>query len=1058
MFKKILFTLSLAAFGFSSQAQSTYYIDQINSTDTVGLLYDQGGASGPYSANSNEVFTITPNNGKEVKLQFREFDIEPGATQDLPKEFRLCEYDNVTIFDGADTNATSLGTFCGNSLPPDFESTTGSLTIQLISDGGTEGRGFDIYWTTGDLPVLPNGSLYCSATGVDCDLNDNTSYDRYISNVSLSNLNNSSSCSPGGYSDFSSEIAVIQPNTQAQLSVTTVLANYISFVFGWIDYNDDHEFTTDEAISIAGNGSANSHIAVITAPPGVTGLRRMRLRYDVVDASGVITINGGNNRPCGASEFGEVEDYSIFFGDTVIVSNDPDYCDGSGPVDCLVEYNNGTVSTFEDDHINYVQLTTDTGNIENITMCDNGYGDFSHIVAPVSVAGNYSIVFTRSNVNDLGTAAGWIDWNNNKVFEETEYYLAANILSDYTINYIVPPTQADGLYRVRLRLGGNQPPLDPCGSNNFEIEDYTLLVGTPLECLSNPMPFDGETDICVSNNTIVWDSVANATNYKFTLIYNDGNGDVIVTQDEILSDTTYTAIGSFVPNATYKWIAVPFNESLEALNCDTLSFSTTANGNPVVDIVETNIEICAGNTYSITANITEGNAPISFAWADGLGQLDRTDSSVVVFQDNTPGIYTFFVTVSDDLGCPGNTDSVTVEVNTGAVSGDFTIADTNACFDAPIIVNWVNHFGADTIQVSTDNVSFADADSVVENGTEFNVFLTPGTYYLRGRLDAGSGCTDVTNSIEVVVNAEMQKPDVDFIGSNEACQGNDVVIEVKNYTDNIMWNNDPLLTDNPLMVSKTSSYVATVTDPVTGCTVESDKIDVVINVTPPKPILSCDGNALGTDMAVTTYEWYKNGVLLSQFTGSVIEYDKDGGFYNAIAVSDKGCKSLLSDTVFMPTKANIVYDNVNLTADVLGASYKWYLNGNEIVGETAQTLAHNKVEGTYTVEVFNAEECVSTISDEFVLSTVGVQTNFTSNNVSVFPNPSSGTVHVFVSNAYNEALTITVLDLSGKSVFVSNIASNQINTTIEVTNLDAGMYIVNVYSANQSEQIKLIVK
>tara|TARA_R110001592_G_scaffold237306_14_gene496480 strand:- start:24922 stop:28083 length:3162 start_codon:yes stop_codon:yes gene_type:complete len=1053
MFKKILFTLSLAAFGFSSQAQSAYYIDQISSTDTVGLLYDQGGASGPYSANTNAVFTITPNNGKQVNIQFRDFDVEPGETSVLPEEFWLCEYDNLTIFDGADTNATSLGTFCGSNLPADMTSTSGSLTFQLKSDGGTEGRGFEIYWTTGELPTLPPppATAYCIATGYDCDtINGPFDETDVISNVSLTTVNNPSICSANGYADYSHLVAVIAPGTQAQLAVNIDGPGGIpGGVYAWLDTNQDSVFSDEEAIIMLGDVgveyfTGEPFIGIINAPTEALGAMRLRIRVN------------GNQAPCGSGD-GEVEDYTVFIGDTV-VGGGSGYCDGSGPVDCLVEYNNGTVSTFEDDHINYVQLTTDTGNIENITMCDNGYGDFSHIVAPVSVAGNYSIVFTRSNVNDLGTAAGWIDWNNNKIFEESEYYLAANILSDYTINYIVPPTQADGLYRVRLRLGGNQPPLDPCGSNNFEIEDYTLLVGTPLECLSNPMPFDGETDICVSNNTIVWDSVANATNYKFTLIYNDGNGDVIVTQDEILSDTTYTAIGSFVPNATYKWIAVPFNESLEALNCDTLSFSTTANGNPVVDIVETNIEICAGNTYSITANITEGNAPISFAWTDGLGQLNRTDSSVVVFQDNTPGIYTFFVTVSDDLGCPGNTDSVTVEVNTGAVSGDFTIADTNACFDAPIIVNWVNHFGADTIQVSTDNVSFADADSVVENGTEFNVFLTPGTYYLRGRLDAGSGCTDVTNSIEVIVNAEMQKPDVDFIGSNEACQGNDVVIEVKNYTDNIMWNNDPLLTDNPLMVSKTSSYVATVTDPVTGCTVESDKIDVVINVTPPKPILSCDGNALGTDMAVITYEWYKNGIVLSQFTGSVIEYDKDGGFYNAIAVSDKGCKSLLSDTVFMPTKANIVYDNVNLTADVLGASYKWYLNGNEIVGETAQTLAHNKVEGTYTVEVFNAEECVSTISDEFVLSTVGVQTNFTSNNVSVFPNPSSSTVHVFVSNAYNEALTITVLDLSGKSVFVSNIASNQINTTIEVTNLDAGMYIVNVYSANQSEQIKLIVK
>jgi hypothetical protein len=1053
MFKKTLYSLSFLAIALSSQAQNTFFIDQTSSTDTVGILYDQGGAGGPYTANSNAVFTITPNNGKEVKIQFRDFDIEPGETSVLPEAFWLCEYDNLTIFDGADTNATSLGTFCGSNLPDDMVSTSGSLTFQLKSDTDTEGRGFDIYWTTGQLPALPPppATAYCIATGYDCDtINGPFDETDVISNVSLTTVNNPSICSANGYADYSHLVAVIAPGTQAQLAVNLDGPGGIpGGVYAWLDSNQDSIFTDDEAIIMVGDVGVEyftdqPFIGIINAPTEALGAMRLRIRVN------------GNQSPCGSGD-GEVEDYTVFIGDT-IVGGGSGYCDGSGPVDCLVEYNNGTTSTFEDDHINYVQLTTDTGNIENYTMCDKGYGDYSNIVAPVSAASNYSIVFTRSNVNDLGTAAGWIDWNNNKVFEETEYYLAVNILSDYTINYVVPPTQADGLYRVRLRLGGNQPPLDPCGSNNFEIEDYTLLVGTPLQCLSNPMPFDGETDICVSNNTITWDSVANATNYRFTLTYNDGSGDVIVAQDQILTDTTYTAPGSFVPNATYKWIAVPYNESLEALNCDTLSFSTTANGNPVVDIVETNIEICAGNTYSITANITDGNAPITFAWTDGLGQLDRTDSSVVVFQDNTPGIYKFFVTVSDDLGCAGNTDSVTVEVNTGAVSGDFTVADTNACFDAPIIVNWINHFGADTIQVSTDNVSFADADSVVENGTEFNVFLTPGTYFLRGRLDAGSGCTDVTDSIEVVVNAEMPKPDVDYVGASTACQGNDVLIEVKNYSSNIVWNNDPSLTANPLTVSKNSTNVAVVTDPTTACTVESDPIDVVINVTPPKPILDCDGDALGTDLAVSTYEWYKNGALLSQFVGPVIVYDKDGGYYNAIAVSDQGCKSLLSDTVFMAAKANIIYDNVNLTADAIGSYYKWYLNGNEITGESAQTLAHNKVEGTYTVEVLNDQDCASTISDEFVLSTIGIETIFTSSNVNVFPNPSNGTVSIFVANTLNESLAITINDMSGKSIFEERVRASQINSTMVVSNLDAGMYIVNVASANQSKQIKLIVQ
>lgn len=1129
----LLGCLALALITFNAQAQTSYFIDQISSADTVGILYDQGGNAGPYSDNSNAVFTITPSNGKEVKIQFRDFDIEPGETQALPEQFRLCEYDNVTIFDGADTNATNLGVFCGRTtLPPNFESTTGSLTIQLKSDGATNGRGFDIFWTTDTLPTAPSGGSYCSATGVSCDVNDPASYDRYISNVSLTNVNNASSCSPNGYSDYSNIVAAIPADGQAQLTVSTVLTNPLSVVTGWIDYNDDKEFSTDEAIAIAGNGYVSTHTAIITAPAGVEGSRRMRLRYDLVESPGVVNVNGANGTPCGPSDFGEVEDYTIFFGDTVIAGGSgPSYCMGSGPNDCLVEYNNGGTIVFEDDHINYVRLSSDTGDVENFSMCDAGYGDYSNIVVPVSAAGNYEIVLTRSNVNDLGMAGGWIDWNNNKDFEESEFYPAINVLGDYTINYVVSPTQADGLYRVRLRLGGNQPPTNPCGVNNFEVEDYTLLVGTPLECIANVSPVDMATDVCTSNTTFIWDSVSTATNYRFSLSYNNGSGDVIVVQDSILTDTSFILTSNFVENATYKWIAVPYNASLEALNCDTLSFTTTTFKNATVNIVEDTIQLCASSMYSIEAIAADGNAPLSYSWTGATSNLDRIDSSVVVFESNAVGEYKLYVIIADNFTCTSNIDSVVVQVQAGAVKGTLAIADTNACFGAPILSQWSMFFGSETIEVSTDNVTFTTADSVVTNGTEYAIYLDPGVYFIRGAVDAGNACVDSTSSIAVLVRDAMAAPIISFlgnsticaddsskvqitnystgivwndnanftnnplsiekagdyfatitdpatgcsvnsdtltlmvhpimqpalisfVGSGSICEGESELVQIDNYASGIVWNNNSAITNNPLTVSVAGDYFATVTDANTGCKVQSDTLTLIVNSIPDAPVITCSEDNIVSDALASTYQWFKNGVLVSGQSGSTIPYAREAGaVYKAVALSNASCASDTSNEMILPGVTTIAYDNVNLTANDVADAYKWYFNGTEISGESGQSIVHNKVEGDYTVELINGDGCFSAMSQVYKLSTVGVNEAHAV-VLNIYPNPSKGVVTVTVKGT-NGAIALSVLDVSGKIVYTSSIVND---TPLTVRNLKAGIYIVQVIDAKGIQSKKLIVE
>lgn len=126
-------------------------VGQVNIANTIFeadscWFYDSGGPTSNYSNNENYTITFKPkSNGKKIKVEFLEFDIESHST---------CSYDRLLVFDGPNTESSLLGTFCGNSLPPVFNATntTGELTFQFISDANTLGTGWKAKVTTTGNP------------------------------------------------------------------------------------------------------------------------------------------------------------------------------------------------------------------------------------------------------------------------------------------------------------------------------------------------------------------------------------------------------------------------------------------------------------------------------------------------------------------------------------------------------------------------------------------------------------------------------------------------------------------------------------------------------------------------------------------------------------------------------------------------------------------------------------------------------------------------------------------------------------------------------------------
>lgn len=145
---------------------------------------------------------------------------------------------------------------------------------------------------------------------------------------------------------------------------------------------------------------------------------------------------------------------------------------------CTPAYTIGTTSS---DFLNGVQLNT----ISNLNSGGTGVPSYTDYTAVYSTNLNQNTAYSLFTYNCPGwteTVAGWIDYNQNGVFDATEKLgevtMAPGAMG--TINFTVPAGAQPGYTRLRVRLAYATSNVDPCANYTFgETEDYEILIGTP---------------------------------------------------------------------------------------------------------------------------------------------------------------------------------------------------------------------------------------------------------------------------------------------------------------------------------------------------------------------------------------------------------------------------------------------------------------------------------------------------------------------------------------------------------------------------------------------------
>ncbi|CAL2090708.1 GEVED domain-containing protein [Tenacibaculum sp. 190524A02b] len=239
------------------------------------------------------------------------------------------------------------------------------------------------------------------------------------------------------------------------------------------------------------------------------------------------------------------ESYTIKSGSItasgVITDNDSD----TNPSDYC------TASTTRDD--SYITKVT-YGTVENSSEHE-GYSDYSNMSDTFEPETTFTLTIeTKMNTWTYNAVGAWIDWNDNKQFEESEKVFSAFRGGPYVADITVPKDAVTGKsLRMRIRKGyGSEDKITPCGEDSYfgEVEDYSIIVSsdtTPIEyCTASTVRDDSHiTNVSFGN-------ISNASEHQPYSDYTSMSDTFTIGETFTLNITTkndhwtYNAIGAWI--------------------------------------------------------------------------------------------------------------------------------------------------------------------------------------------------------------------------------------------------------------------------------------------------------------------------------------------------------------------------------------------------------------------------------------------------------------------------------------------------------------------------------
>jgi len=381
-----------------------------------------------------------------------------------------------------------------------------------------------------------------------------------------------------------------------------------------------------------------------------------------------------------------------------------------------------------------------------------------------------------------------------------------------------------------------------------------------------------------------------------------------------------------------------------------------------------------------------------------------------------------------------------------------------------------------------------------------NNIVAGTTYYYRVRACCDNNCSAYSNISSATGCAWRNRATSITISNDTICQGNSVTLTVigGNLGTGDVWTwylngGFPIGTGSPITFTPTASGTYCV-KPDGGCvnqpnvSVTCKDFTVITCSTPCNPL----GNSSTSNITSnsTTVNWnldnsvnlsnliieYKpttntswtSSVLLNNATSTnIINLNCSKDYqYRIIATCVNGLKDTTAGTfttLVCPTnfcdslpRINQIPSTCDLyTANVIGAtSYQWFRNG-VIVGTNSRFYTVSGGNAIYNVAISNGSQTCTSLDYTFGCNITGVQNNIITDNYSVFPNPTTGSVFIQSKTNSNLKISISLTNVIGQEV-QQKIITNTNQYELSLKSLPVGVYILNISDDKGSGSIKVI--
>ena len=402
---------------------------------------------------------------------------------------------------------------------------------------------------------------------------------------------------------------------------------------------------------------------------------------------------------------------------------------------------------------------------------------------------------------------------------------------------------------------------------------------------------------------------------------------------------------------------------------------------------------------------------------------------------------TYAVSGVTSLGCHASA-SVTVTVNPGPVATVTASGSLNICNGDSVIFTAASGLGY-TYQWFNGAGAIPGANAMAYTAT------LPGSYSVA--ITNGFGCTATSASSTVVVKPRPSAA-VSAVGSPVFCQGGNVVLNASLAVGNsYQWYIGPTPIPGATNASYTDTGSGMITVKVTGsngCANTSAAVSVSSVPAPytvvAGPVTFCLGNSttltanVGGASSGIEYQWRRNGAPMTGATA---------GSYVATATGDYSCMLNIGGTcadttagvhiTVHPTPVPVILSGGgSLMTSTPFVTYQWYISATPMAGATARSF-HPAYNGNYTVKVVDSNGC-SAFSVNYPYGKVGIPTILAS-DVNIYPNPADAVLHIDAPVALRAVIT----SMEGRTIIDQADA-----TTINVSPLATGMYIIMLYDAN----------